>query len=419
MKFRCSDLFQLSACKGIALLGGKTGLDREIRWYYIADAMENLIATADWLIGNELILITGCNITDDPAETICAYIHACMEKNIAGIAINTGRYIPHVPPEVVALSDALGLPLFELPWETHFVEFTKELGTRIIDMAAIDDSERHFVEMLLFGNVSAVGGHSPLLAKFGFPPDEGYRIALLTVQPQKGAWHEEQRAHVCSYLSDTIRQLLDASGIRVITTRLGDYVLVFFSQTVPVRTVAGRLEAAIALLAARYPDALVFAGVGRPCAGLSEVCTSYYSAQQILDILPYEAECSRVLLYEDVGIYSLLFDVSDLSTMQTYHSELFSVLMEYDRANRAELMRTLETYLSENARLKPTARRLFIHENTLKYRLKKIEDLMGVDLHALSDQTRILLGFMIGRRLSLDGARSARKGAPPAPEERS
>ena len=57
--------------------------------------------------------------------------------------------------------------------------------------------------------------------------------------------------------------------------------------------------------------------------------------------------------------------------------------MDHDAENKTELLPTLDAYLESGENLTHTARQLFIHLNTLRYRLKHISDITGIDLKML------------------------------------
>lgn len=61
-----------------------------------------------------------------------------------------------------------------------------------------------------------------------------------------------------------------------------------------------------------------------------------------------------------------------------YVNEDLLKLQQKDKEDHTSLLHTLEVYLSQNCRLKPTAERLFIHINTLKYRLNQITELTSI-----------------------------------------
>jgi purine catabolism regulator len=55
-------------------------------------------------------------------------------------------------------------------------------------------------------------------------------------------------------------------------------------------------------------------------------------------------------------------------------------LLEYDRKRKGSLLITLEKFLATKSVIKKSAEELFIHVKTMEYRLKKIEEILGVDL---------------------------------------
>ena len=74
--------------------------------------------------------------------------------------------------------------------------------------------------------------------------------------------------------------------------------------------------------------------------------------------------------------------------LDDYAQEMLGSLMAYDSQNGTELLRTLEIYFQENESLNHAAEKLFIHANTLRNRLKKIESLLGVGLNQADVRVR-------------------------------
>ena len=70
-----------------------------------------------------------------------------------------------------------------------------------------------------------------------------------------------------------------------------------------------------------------------------------------------------------------------------------SVLVERDLSNGTDYVRTLEMYLKCERRLNETASRLFVHRNTLLYRIGRINDMLGCDLANPETRTRLLFSI--------------------------
>ena len=66
-----------------------------------------------------------------------------------------------------------------------------------------------------------------------------------------------------------------------------------------------------------------------------------------------------------------------------------------DTPDFAELRRTLEVYISCNGNLSQTAERLFIHRNTLNYRMTKLKNLLSINEISADDFTRYMVGLTI------------------------
>ena len=73
--------------------------------------------------------------------------------------------------------------------------------------------------------------------------------------------------------------------------------------------------------------------------------------------------------------------------------QYYKVLSEYDKNN--ELQNTLDTYIEENGNLNQTAKKLYIHRNTLSYRLQKIGEVTGKDPRKIKDLLELTLSKLL------------------------
>ncbi|ALX50185.1 PucR family transcriptional regulator [Lentibacillus amyloliquefaciens] len=104
---------------------------------------------------------------------------------------------------------------------------------------------------------------------------------------------------------------------------------------------------------------------------------AYKEANEVLHLNKYHD--SDIALYENIGIYRLLFQLKDNQLIESYIEDYIGPLLKHDKEMNAELLTTLETYLKFSESKKETAERLFIVRQTLYHRLDKIEELLGND----------------------------------------
>jgi len=104
--------------------------------------------------------------------------------------------------------------------------------------------------------------------------------------------------------------------------------------------------------------------------------------------------------YPQLGAYRYLVHIASEDAPRDQMRAAVDVLIEYDARRRSALLDTLERYLAERRSVIESARALFIHPNTLRQRLARIEELTGVDLDGadlLSLELAIKLARLHGR----------------------
>ncbi|MBT9282617.1 MAG: PucR family transcriptional regulator ligand-binding domain-containing protein [Hydrogenibacillus schlegelii] len=137
-----------------------------------------------------------------------------------------------------------------------------------------------------------------------------------------------------------------------------------------------------------------FVGIGRYYDRLRDVHRSYKEALKAIAASRAMGRVNGVLHYDDLGVYRLLFQAENRDELRALYQETIGKLMENETAGE-ELVRTLERWFQHNGRLRDAARALYIHPNTLKYRLGRIEKLTGLRLDNSEDRLMLQLGLKI------------------------
>ena len=103
----------------------------------------------------------------------------------------------------------------------------------------------------------------------------------------------------------------------------------------------------------------------------------------------------RLYFFEELGIYALLFNIEDISAFELFYNRELGKLIEHDKLNGSQLCKTLEVYFEKNKIIGKTADALYIHRNTLRYRLDKIQSLLGKDFDEVDNLVNINMAFKI------------------------
>lgn len=151
-------------------------------------------------------------------------------------------------------------------------------------------------------------------------------------------------------------------------------------------------------IAGKFPDVQNTVGLGRYYRSNLELFRSFQEAKIALEMGRFLQQKSGVFLFEEIGVIRLLCLISN-DVLITYYKETLGELLEYDRAHEGELVKTLEIYCQENGDISRTSDALYIHPNTLRNRLKKIESLLDISLNSYEDLLNIFVTIKISKIL--------------------
>ena len=105
----------------------------------------------------------------------------------------------------------------------------------------------------------------------------------------------------------------------------------------------------------------------------------------------------RVVDASQLGSHGLLLAMVPQEARRVFHRKLLSPVLAYDSEHKTNLLRTLEVFLGCSGSWTKTAQRMFVHVNSLRYRVRRIEELTGRDLGSLADQVDLLLALQLMR----------------------
>jgi sugar diacid utilization regulator len=120
-----------------------------------------------------------------------------------------------------------------------------------------------------------------------------------------------------------------------------------------------------------------------------------------------EAEGHSLLAFEDTGAYRLLLPAmsEDPGELERFYGETIEPLSVYDEQYETELVMTIEAYLENNGNIAATAKQLFTHRHTIRYRLERARELCGHDVSATTGREKLGLGLKAMRVLGIASPR--------------
>jgi purine catabolism regulator len=128
---------------------------------------------------------------------------------------------------------------------------------------------------------------------------------------------------------------------------------------------------------ADVPPATFSTGTSRPCRGAQTLPEAYSQALKAARVGRQLHGRGAVAHFDQLGVYRLLSLVNDTDELHAFVRETLGPLAADADAENVDLRRTLQVLLETNLNVAETARRLHFHYNTLRYRIGKLERLLG------------------------------------------
>lgn len=133
-------------------------------------------------------------------------------------------------------------------------------------------------------------------------------------------------------------------------------------------------------------------GAGTFVEEVAQISESYQQAAYVLDFLKSTERKNVIYNYNQLGIMRLLWQVNQ-EELRKFTTEYLAKLIEYDKGNSTEWLDTLGVYLEEGGSIQQAAKRLFIHPNTMSYRVKRIKEILGINLQDQEVQLNLLAAY--------------------------
>ena len=398
---------------GLELVSGRESANGHVRWVHSTE----LIDPTPWLRGGELLLTTGLQLRAAKAQR--ELIAHLSEHEIGGLGFGTGFAHKRLPAALADEARKRSFPLFEVPYELPFIAITERVFAQLLD-------ERYeMLQRSMAGDVLAEALTGRLypeelqarLRPFGI----GERAAVLAFAPSDPA--------VAAPLVERIlaREDLVGPGEPPAKNGMGDGRL---GSLVAIR--AGLLCAVIdggppppangahasehpstgevdpIALARRIRTELTARLGGEVRASASRVAPtqslrlSFHEARCALEALRLQDRANGVEVvasYADLGAFQLLLSLQDDDALLSYCRGVLGPVETGEGEYGEELLRSLDVFIEHNGHWEKAANALYCHRHTLRYRIRRVEQLTGRDFSTARDRIEFWLALR-GRELA-------------------
>ena len=236
------------------------------------------------------------------------------------------------------------------------------------------------------------------LAFFGLEPQSPHLIVLVDIDAQEGEEAAERGEAAAQDVKErlhwTVDEFMARHDLLGISASRSDSVVVLVQpgkmDTKEIIRLAGELQAVIAEM---LPEISVSVGIGRPHRQLIDLRQSYYEASYAIKIRRLKGEPRVIASFDDLGSYGLLLGLQDTLSLEVFYDSVLGKLQDYDEQNSSDLVKSLACFLEANGHWGDAAEKLYVHRHTLRYRMKRVEEITGRDLNQSQDRMEFWLAL--------------------------
>jgi purine catabolism regulator len=361
---------------GLTLVSGQESAQAHVRWVHSTE----LLDPTPWLKGGELLLTMGIQLDGPKAQR--ELIGCLADHEIAGLGFGTGFTHKRLPVALVNAARKRSFPLFEVPYELPFIAITERAFAQLVN-------ERY--EMLqrnMVGDVlaEALTGHlypeelQARLRPFGI----GEQVAVLAFSPPDP-----------TAAAALLERILEREQVHnLVAIRAGLLCAVVDPAGRDPIELARKLRAE---LAGRFGE--VGAAASR-VAATHLLRLSFHEARCALEAVRLQnGDAPEVASYRDLGAFQLLLSLQDDDALISYCRGVLGPVEQGEGEYGDELLRSLDVFIEHNGHWEKAAAALYCHRHTLRYRIRRVEQLTGRDFSKARDRIEFWLALR-GRELA-------------------
>lgn len=375
--FQCKDLFKLPSLSKMKIIAGNKGLHKIIRWSYKAES----IHLAKWVHGGELLIVSKM-VIHEKNFNLYNFLKEAISLNISGALLLIGpNYIEQIPQSVIDLSNQKHFPLFLIPWDTPLVDIFEELGHAIASINLINDKHKDLLFSIIFNTNLSLDYLKYQSQEVNFSFDgylQFFEINFLLPQSENAIiLNDVDKDTICQF----IHTLFENEHIPILSSSYTKNIIALINvNNTSLDTLNTLFPQILNYIKENYPNYIVNIGIGTRQKSLEKYKLSYEQASKCINLAIKQKQKNMIYYYEQLGLYQLFYDINNKTLLENFVHNILYSLMAYDKKYNTNLIQTLEVYLNKNCNLNQTAEILFIHRNTIKYRLQRIEEITNTSL---------------------------------------
>jgi PucR family transcriptional regulator, proline-responsive transcriptional activator len=359
---------KLETFKNFRLVAGHRGLDNIVEkigildWEFITK-LEGHFIEGEFAKGE--FVLSSLLFAKDKPELVIEAVKYLVESQVSGLAIKN-IYYNDLPNEVINYANEKSVPIFIFDNSVYFEDIITETMDKIRSINNYELLETK-VDLLIKMNLNKA-----LIRDIAFEINSSFKecIFVLYFKEKKFigdnkivALIEKLKRNKSTSLYDSI--LKYGNGILIIST----YEKI---EEKDFKKTTSSLLKDIGINHEEY-----YIGISNLHKSLNELgnCIN----ESIFAQKTGEVSSNSLNYFSDIGVYSILMPYINETWIHNFHNRIIKPIINYDEKYNTELFNTAIKYIENDGKVNETANEIFLHKNTVRYRINKIKELLNMN----------------------------------------
>lgn len=391
MAVKLKDLYEQVRKEDMELVAGENGLSNIVGWTHMVESIE----IVPFLEEGQISFTTG--VAMPSIEHLIKLVRGVYEQKASAVVINVGPFIPEIPQEVIDFGEQHDFPIFRVPWSVHMAQIIRTFVTMITESEKSNMEIRSAIKnAIYFPEREEL--YIPSLECFEYFRNLSYCLVVGNVYEKnsKVVADHNLRLQVLRQVQRYLTSFHKGAYVFDIECQL---VLVFSTyKEETIQVVMTKIQKEIEKYLPGKTSC--YFGIGQSTKNIKCIHKSYYQAKNVLSLQCKRINGDSVALYRAQGVYKLIMSPSAMSgdnqkMLKEFYEETLGPLETYDQLNHTNYMEVLTILMHNQGSIKETAEELYLHRNSINYKVQKIQEILQLDLSHLDNKIRISMAFMV------------------------
>ena len=393
----CNQLLGLDIFRNIRLIAGIKGLNRTLSWVYA----KHTKTITPWVQGGEFLLVSGYEHGFDEVELLQLVEEAFM-NDLSGILVEGGINFKKIPEDVVNKANEKEIPLFFVKGVISFLDVTREISDFILENRYLTKNNISILDQLLNSSSLRHDEKNQLFYSLGIPVNSYFLVAVFSIDDNQQLNDQTlERADTMIGFSRKLQKNTSAlfekfklKELCKVNLESVDYLLYADNEEhlMEIADYLKKINLSLNLDQDNCDIFLTFSSVMNDGMNILNGLNEAYFTRTLLrkKLFP-----EMVKSFSHIGSYRMMFYVEDNRKMILLRDQYLKKLYETDIEGSSQLLETLREYFIQGGNILQTSKNLFIHRNTLQYRLDRIETIIMMDINDFNVKRDFYNAFMI------------------------